>query len=189
MHNADKQRTQSMKEAEPGERAAQPRRRAQAIAVVLLDSRVGVPVKMQPVAVLVDVGVRSRHARVAGRELFAEPFHRSGEIENAEQNEHQAYGEFHGQARAGRYHYAEEDDGASDNGNGERVTAAPEDADQARFEDGTLAADDGGNGNDVIGIGGVTHPEKKTDEKNGESARQWHTPNDLKAASSSQQHT
>ena len=40
------------------------------------------------------------------------------------------------------------------------MTAAPEDANQTRFEDGTLPADDGGNGNDVIRIGGMAHPEK-----------------------------
>jgi hypothetical protein len=31
-----------------------------------------------------------------------------------------------------------------------------------------LAADDGGDGDDVVGIGGVTHAEKKTERDNGE---------------------
>src|SRR5437899_13047181 len=46
------------------------------------------------------------------------------------------------------------------------MTTAPEDANQTGFQDGTLPADDGGNGNDVIRIGGVAHPEKKTNQRN-----------------------
>ena len=130
------------------------------------------PVKMQMVVVLVEVGMPSCHTRMAGGEFFAKPFHGSGEIEGAEQDQHQAHGEFHGEAGARRNDYAEQDDGAADDGDGQRVAAAPEDADETGFGDGTLAANDCGNGNDVIGIGGVAHAEKKAEDENGETAGQ-----------------
>ena len=132
--------------------------------------------KVQVVVMLMDVSVRSRHLRMAGRKLFAEPFHHPGEIEHAEQNQHQAHGEFHGEAGTGRDDHAEENDGAADNGNRERVAAAPEDTNEASFQDGTLAADDGGNGNDVIGISGVAHAKEETDYKNGETTGQGCAP-------------
>src|SRR5215469_3246294 len=121
---------------------------------------------------LIDMGLSPRHTRVTGRKLFAEPFHGTSEVEHAEQNQHQAHGEFHSQAGAGRDDDAEENDGAADNGDRQGMATAPKNADQAGFQDGTLPADDCRNGNDMVGIGGVAHPEKKTDYKNGESASQ-----------------
>ena len=85
--------------------------------------------KMQVMVMFVEVSVCSRDTRMAGREFFAEPFHGAGEVEDAEKNQHQADGKFHGEAGAGRDDHAEEDNGAADDGDGERVAAAPEDAD------------------------------------------------------------
>ena len=130
------------------------------------------PMKMQAMIVFVDVSVSSGDARVAGCEFFTEPLHGAGQIESAEKNQHQAYGKFHGETGAGRDDYAEKDDGAANDGDGQRVTATPEDADEAGFGDGAFAADDGGNGNDVIRIGGVAHPEEEADGENGETAGQ-----------------
>ena len=134
------------------------------------------PVKMDAAGMLMYVGMRSGHWGMAGRKFFAEPFHGTREVENAEQNEHQADGKFQGQAGARRNHQTEENDGGPDDSNREGVAAAPEDADSAGFGDGALAADDSGNGNDMIGIGGVAHAEKKTDRKNGEAAGQRCAP-------------
>ena len=96
VYDADEKRAQGVKEAEVHEGFAQPTRRGEAIAVMLLDGRVRVPVKMKAVVMFVDVGMRSGYARVRGREFFAKPFHGSGEIENAKQDQHQANGEFQG---------------------------------------------------------------------------------------------
>ena len=96
MHDADQNRTKGVKEAEARPGFRQPGRGGEAIAVMLLDGRVRVPVKMQVVVMLMDVRMRSGDARVSRGEFFAEPFHGSGEIENAEQDQHQAHGEFHG---------------------------------------------------------------------------------------------
>ena len=49
-----------------------------------------------------------------------------------------------------------------------RVAQSPESADQSGVQHGAFAADDGGHGHDVIGIGGVPHPEKKSQQHDGE---------------------
>src|SRR5207302_641215 len=68
------------------------------------------PMKMQVVVVLVEVGMRSDLGRMAGRKFFAEPFHGAGEVEKAEQDEHEANREFHREARARRNSHAEDND-------------------------------------------------------------------------------
>ena len=96
--------------------------------------------------------------------------HRTGQVEHSEQDEHQRDGEFEGESEARRNYYAEEDDGGADNENGEGVSDSPEDADPASAGDGTLPADNGGDGDDMVGIGGVTHAEKESDAKDEEGA-------------------
>ena len=59
---------------------------------------------------------------------------------------------------------AEHDNRGADGDDSDGVSAAPEHADERRFEDGALAADDGGDGDDVIGIGGVAHAEHQADD-------------------------
>jgi len=50
---------------------------------------------------------------------------------------------------------------------------APERADHGRVFDAPLAADDGGDGNDVIWVSGMAHPEKKTERDDGEEGEHW----------------
>jgi len=66
VNDAHEQGAQGVKEAEARERAAQPIRGEEAVGVMLLRGRVGMPVKMQMVVVLVDVGMRFRDAGMAG---------------------------------------------------------------------------------------------------------------------------
>ena len=66
MDDADEQGAQGVKEAEARERAAQPIRGDEAVGVMLLRSRMRMPVKMQVMTMLMDVGMRSRDARMAG---------------------------------------------------------------------------------------------------------------------------
>ena len=116
----------------------------------------------------VDVGMVAGDFRVGGREFFAEVFGDAGEIQDAEEDQHQADGKFHRQADAGGDGEAEEDDGGADDENRQCVADAPEDADPAGFQDGAFAADDGGDGDDVVGIGGVAHAEDEADAENGQ---------------------
>ena len=47
---------------------------------------------------------------------------------------------------------------------------APQRADHGGVLDATLAANDGGNGDNMIGVGGMAHPEKEAQHDNGEKS-------------------
>lgn len=101
--------------------------------------------------------------RVRGREGFRHPTHDAGKIQNAEEDEHQADGELHGEADARRDDDAEENDGGADGENGKCVAESPKNPDEGRVADAPLAADDGGDGDDVVGIGSVAHAQEETE--------------------------
>jgi len=129
-------------------------------------------VKVQSPFMLMEVSMFAGDMGMRRREFFAEPLRDAGEVQHAEKNQHQAYGEFHGEADARRNDEAEENDAGADHGDRKSVAAAPKNADEAGFRDGAFVADDGRDGDDVIGISGVTHPKEKTNRKNGEAASQ-----------------
>jgi len=114
--------------------------------------------------------VFTRNVQVRRRKSFADPFHSAGQVQDAEQDQHESDGEFHGEADAGGDGESEQDDAGADCENGERVTDAPKDADPASFCDGAFAADDGRDGDDVVRVGGMTHAEEKSYGENGEAA-------------------
>ncbi len=84
-----------------------------------------------------------------------------------EKDQHQTDGEFHRESYAHGDGEPEEDNSSADQEDRERMAYAPKDADQRGLHDGALAANDGGDGDDVIGIGGMAHAEDKTDRENG----------------------
>jgi hypothetical protein len=61
-----------------------------------------------------------------------------------------------------------EDNHRSDDKNSEGVAESPEYADEASLGDSALPRNDGGNGDHVIRIGGMTHAQKKRQNQNGE---------------------
>src|SRR5450432_1829330 len=131
---------------------------------------VRVPVQMNLGAVFVNVGVVAGHLGMGGGKFLGDPGHRAGEIEDAEKDQHQADGKFHGQAYARGDGEVEKDDPGAYDQNGYGMAYAPEDADQAGFPDGALAAHDGGNRDNVVGVGGMAHAEYETNRQNCESA-------------------
>src|SRR5258705_4935951 len=50
------------------------------------------------------------------------------------------------------------------------MTDAPQNPDEGRFSNGAFATNDGGNGDDVVGVSGMAHPQKETNRENGQSA-------------------
>src|SRR5258707_12305221 len=50
------------------------------------------------------------------------------------------------------------------------MTHAPQNPDEGRFGNGAFATNDGGNGDDVVGVSGMAHPQKETNRENGQSA-------------------
>lgn len=170
MNDTYKQGAKGMKEAQPGEGRGHPFCGRQRVAVMLFRRLMGVPMIVQVGVVLVEVGVLADDVRVRGGKLFAQPFGNAGQIEDAEQDEHEADRKFHGEADAGRDDQVKEDDGGADNHDGDGVAESPECTDEGSAAEGTFAADDGGDGDNVIGIGGMTHAEEETNHQDGDSA-------------------
>ena len=126
--------------------------------VEVIDRRVGVGGGLAAVSV---AGVC-----VEAGDLLAE----ASQIENAEEDEHDADGKLHGEAETGRDDEREEDDGGADGEDGQRVTGSPERSDQRCARKAALAGDDGGDGDHVIGISGVPHAEEEAEREDSHEA-------------------
>ena len=170
MDDADEQWAKCVEPAEVEERFFDEAGGRQGISVMLLSRGMSVPVVMKMMVVLVNVSVLAADMRMRGGEFFADPLGGAGEVENAEKNEHEADGKFHGEAETRGNDEIKEDDSGADDDNGDGVAESPEGADEGGFGEGALAADDGRDGDYVVGIGGMAHTEKEADSENGETA-------------------
>ena len=93
---------------------------------------------------------------------------KSGHIPQAKNNQHDRDRQLHAQPDSHWNYKIEENDSGSDHEDRKCVAEAPERANHGRPHAVALVADDGGDGDHVIGIGGVAHPEKKSHRENGE---------------------
>ena len=152
------------------ERESHPFRRRNLFAVMLSRRLMGVPMIMKVGIVLVDMGMFADDVRMRGREFLAEPLGDAGQVENAEKDEHEADSEFHGESDARGNHDIKKDDGGADEDDGDGVTESPVCTDESGAGEGTLAAYNRRDGDDVIGIGSMAHAEKEADRENGKSA-------------------
>ena len=103
-----------------------------------------------------------RHRRLGGdgwRETCGDLLHDACEIEQAEHDEHDRDAELHRQTGARRYLHAEEDDERAHNKDGHGMAKAPYGTDEGGVADASLLADDGGDGDDVVGVSRVPHAE------------------------------
>ena len=170
MDDADKERAEGVKPAEREQRLFNGARSGKRVRVVFLSGGVGMPMVVEMMIVLVNVGVLAGDVRMRGGEFFAEPLGDAGEVENAEKDEHEADGKLHGEAKARRDHEIEKDNGCAHDDDSDGVAEPPEGADEGGFGEGALAADDGGDGDDMVGIGSMAHAEEETDGENGKTA-------------------
>ena len=91
--------------------------------------------------------------------------------ENAKQDQHDADGEVHRQAELWRNDDPEHDDCRSDRHDRDSVPDAPGRADQHRARHAVLATDDRRNGNHVVGVGRMPHPEQEAENEERHDAR------------------
>jgi len=85
----------------------------------------------------------------------------SSQGKNAKQDQHHADREFHGQTEPWRDDNPEYDDRRTNGHDRDSVSDAPSGANQRRTRYAALAADDRRNGDHVIGVGRMPHPEEK----------------------------
>ena len=91
---------------------------------------------------------------------------KADEIVDAQKDEHRANGKFHGETEAGRNHQTKQDDTRAYREDGEGVAQTPKRADHRRMAEVALTADDGGDSDDVICIGGMAHAEEESQGEN-----------------------
>ena len=96
--DADEQWAQRMEHSQVCEGIAEPFGRGKFIGVMFSGSSVGMPVVVHVVIVLVEMGVLAGNVGMRRREFLAEPFGNTRKIQDAQQDEHQSHGKFHGQA-------------------------------------------------------------------------------------------
>jgi hypothetical protein len=99
---------------------------------------------------------------VGRRVAVCDALHDACKVEDAEQDEHQTDGQFHGETDARWNDHIEKNNGSADTEDGDRMADAPEDANDSRLPNAALATHDRGNSDDVVGIRGVTHAKNKS---------------------------
>jgi hypothetical protein len=127
---------------------------------------------MHVLAVAVKVRVDKRSLR-RGHKTVRNIADKTGEIHEAEHDQHESDGELHPQADARRDHQSEEDDSGSHHQDGQRMSDAPAEAGQRCPPGFPLLGNDSGDGNDVIGIGGMPYAQNESQSEDGEKADQW----------------
>src|SRR6476646_5793058 len=98
------------------------------------------------------------------------------QIERAKQDQHKGDAEFQAHSEALRDHDAKEDDGSANNEQRQAVSDSPENSGPGGATNLALAANDGGNGDDMIGIGRVPHAEKEAKEQDGKKRAHERAP-------------
>ena len=124
--------------------------------------RVAVDVVAMPMRMLVD-----RVVIVSGADIF-DRAKRRPQVERAEQDQHQGDAKFEAHPEAFRHHNTKEDNCAANDEQGQAVADSPKNPGPCCAPDAALPAHDGGNRDDVVGIGRMSHPEEKPEEQNGQ---------------------
>lgn len=124
---------------------------AVAVNVFVDGTRVLVPMRMEDAAMAVVWRISVRDA-----------LRNACQIENTEQDQHQADSQFHGETDARRDDDIEENNDSADTEDGDGVADPPKNANNPCLPDAALAADNRRDSDDVIGIRGVAHAEDKS---------------------------
>ena len=109
-------------------------------------------------------GVRA----VGRRQVVVDPTHDPRQVQNPQYHQHEPDRQLHSQTDARRDDDAEQNNGRTHHKDCQRMTESPEGTDQCRVLHALLPAYDGGNGNNVIRVGGVPHSKKKAQDDNRE---------------------
>src|ERR1700733_7150321 len=120
------------------------------------------------IAMTMWVGMNFPRHSATGRKRSGDPLEHASQIEHAEENQHQAYGKLHRESDTRGNHPAEQKDSASDQQDREGVAHSPKRANQRGMADLSISGNDGCDGNHMVRIGRVPHPEKESQRDNGE---------------------
>src|SRR5262249_42881519 len=125
---------------------------------------VSVDVFAMAVDVRVDDGWRIRNVR------FGHCSQETSDVDNTENDQHDSDRKFQAEAESRRNYQVEEDDCGAYEEDGYCGAESPEGADNRRAGKFLLATEDSCDRDDVVGIGGVAHPEEKSESDDREEA-------------------
>src|SRR5271167_1129160 len=120
----------------------------------------------------VDVMMRVRYTILSGGESVSNPSQDSCQIQDAQHNQHDGHGKFHGQPHPRWDDYAEQNDDGTHHEDSEGVSQSPEHSNQRRLTRRPLTADDGAHSDDMVGIGCVTHTQKEAQQYDSNQSNQ-----------------
>ena len=129
---------------------------------VVIPPRLGMSMEFAVGVMLVVLGVLT----LTGMGRVARAAH-AGQGENAKQDQHDADGKFHRHAEPRRNDDPEQDDCRTDCHDRDGVPDAPGGADQRRARHAALAADNRRNGDHMVGISCMPHPEEEPEKQEG----------------------
>src|SRR5689334_7107319 len=132
-------------------------------------SRVLVPMRVTVHIIAVTMGM-TMHTAGVGAHAFNRAKSRP-QIKCAEQDQHERDAEFEAHSETLGHDDAKEYDRAADGEESQAVADSPENAGPGRAPDVSLPAHDRGDGDNVIGVCRVAHPEEKTEKQNGNERR------------------
>lgn len=112
----------------------------------------GMYVHVLDITMAMSVAVDHCAGAMHGCESLGDPLCGTAQVQDSEQDQHEADGKLHGEADAGRDHQIEENDGGSDQNDREGVSDAPENSDQSGVADILLAAYDRADRDYMVGI-------------------------------------
>lgn len=107
------------------------------------------------------------------RMLVRRDISKRAQIKKSENDEHERDAEFQTHTDALGDDDAEENNRAANYEQREAVTDSPENSGERSFTDFSLSTDDGGDGDDVIGIGRVAHAEEEAEKQNREQRHKF----------------
>jgi hypothetical protein len=170
MYETHHQRPHDLIEAQLAEMTVEPIQRRLLERVRMSFGFVLVRMRVNVIVVTVRVRMACACNSARGSNGAGDPLEDTGEVQDAQENEHQAHGKLHREAHARRNYPAEENDSTSHDQDRERMADSPKHTNQRSMADLSIARDDSGDGDDVVGIGGVAHPEKESKSDDGEQA-------------------
>ena len=97
-------------------------------------------------------------------------------VHQTENDQHQANRKLHAEAHTRRDYEVKENNCGADSENRQCMAETPERPDRRGLQYAALPADDGRHRDDMIGIGGVPHPEKESQRDDGEQVDQAGQP-------------
>ena len=107
---------------------------------------------------------------VAGSKRLGNPSEHAGQVQDAQENQHQPNGKLHRKTNARGNHPAKQNDSASNDKDRERMAETPKCTNQCGLTDLFGPRDNGRNGDHMVGVRGMPHSEKKSKRDDGDQA-------------------